>query len=124
MMYFRDAARWVAQLRNRIEQHENGTPQFRLNLWRQIFDTPSYKKFFVSPLEKDWSYTLPGTIDIVLDRASSKSYVAILPEDEKTKVREDVRTIVERGEDKVWTDEAQGVFEYPYKTYVVIAHKN
>jgi len=119
----RDAARWVAQLRDRIEQHENGTPQFRLNLWRETFETPSYNKFFAPPLEKFWSYTLPGTIDIVSDRAFSKSYIAILPDDEKKKVKEDVQAIVERGDDKVWTDEAQGVFEYPHKTYVVIANR-
>lgn len=42
----RESAGWVAQLRDRIERHEAGTPQFRLNLWRQAFHTPSYIKFF------------------------------------------------------------------------------
>lgn len=119
----RDKARWVAQLRDRIEQHEQGTPQFRLLLWRQTFDTPSYKKFFLPQIEKIWPYTLETTLEKTVDRASSKSYVVVLPEDAKAEVRKDVASIIEKGEDKVWIDEQKGSFEYPYKCYVVIAQK-
>jgi len=119
----REGARWVAQLRERIESHEKGTPQFRLNLWRQTFDTPAYKELFQAPEERVWSYILPGTLQVVMDRACSKSYIAVLPEDEKVKVKEDVKNIVLKGEDKVWMNENQGVFEYPYKTWVVVAKK-
>ncbi|KAF9265417.1 methyltransferase type 11 [Marasmius fiardii PR-910] len=68
----RDAAEWVAKLRNRIEQHEKGSPQFRLGLWREAFDTPSYRQHFDAPEEKTWRYNLPGTTDVVVDRACSK----------------------------------------------------
>lgn len=113
----------MAQLRDRIERHENGTPQFRLNLWRKTFETPSYQKAFQPPQEKTWSYSLPATLDIVVNRACSKSYIAILPEDEKANVKDDIKTIVEKGDDKVWLDESQSIFEYPYKCFVVIADK-
>ncbi|GLB34909.1 putative methyltransferase [Lyophyllum shimeji] len=119
----RDRARWVAELRNRIERHENNTPQFRLNLWRQAFETQSYKQTFQSPVEKVWPYDLPATVDIAVDRALSKSYIAILPEVEKAQIRKDVRNIVEEGEGKVWIDEDKGVFEYPYQVFVVVARK-
>jgi len=121
--WVREGARWVAQLRDRIERHENGTPQFRLNLWRKTFETPSYQKAFQPPQEKAWSYSLPATLDIVVNRACSKSYIAILPEDEKANVKDDIKTIVEKGDDKVWLDESQSIFEYPYKCFVVIADK-
>jgi hypothetical protein len=120
---FREGARWVAQLRERIERHEEGTPQFRLDLWRQTFDTLTYKELFQVPEEQVWSYILPGTLQIAIDRSCSKSYIAILPEDEKAKVQEDVKNIVMRGEDRVWMDESEGVFEYPYKTWVIVAKK-
>ena len=123
-MYYRGAAQWVAQLRVRIESHEKGTPQFRLGLWRQAFDTPSYKKFFQPPEESQWEYTLPGTLDIVTDRALSKSYITILSEEEKTSVKVDIKGIVERGDGMVWKDEKEGVFEYPYKTYVVLSKRS
>jgi hypothetical protein len=113
----------VAQIRDRIELHENGTPQFRLGLWRQAWDTPSYKTNFQPPKESEWSYKLPGTLDIVTNRAQSKSYITVLPEAEKASVAADIKDIVERGNDRVWVDESKGIFEYPYKTYVVISHK-
>jgi hypothetical protein len=119
----RDKAQWVAQLRDRIERHEGGTPQFRHNFWRELFEVQSYQKDFESPKEKVWSYALPTTAEIAVDRACSKSYIAVLSEGAKTSVKEDVKRIVDRGNDKVWVDEDQGVFEYPYKTFVVIANR-
>lgn len=119
----RDRAHWVAGLRNRIERHENDSPQFRLNLWRQAFETTSYKQCFQSPVERVWPYNLPATVDIAVERASSKSYIAVLPDAEKAEVRKDVRNIVEEGEGRVWIDEDKGVFEYPYQVFVVVAHK-
>ena len=116
----RDAAAWVASLRDRIEPHENGTPQYRLNLWRQMFDTPSYLKLFTSPPEERvWEYTLPGTRDIVIDRANSKSYIQLLPDAEREQVRVDIGAIVDKGEGLVWRNKEEGVFDYPYKTTVV-----
>ena len=118
-----DGAAWVAQLRDRIEQHEKGTPQFRLGLWRATFDTPSYKQFFEPHEETQWSYHLVGSEDIVVNRACSKSYVAVLPEDEKNKVVQDIKGILAKGDGLVWSDKEKGEFEYPYKTYVVVARK-
>ncbi|KAJ6630847.1 S-adenosyl-L-methionine-dependent methyltransferase [Mycena sp. CBHHK59/15] len=119
----RDSAKWVAQVRDRIERHENGSPQFRLGLWRQAFATAAYQESFEPPQEKTWSAPLPATHDIVVDRACSKSYIAILPDEEKAKVRVDLEVVVEKGEGKVWINESEGTFEYPYKTYLVIAQK-
>lgn len=119
----RDAARWVAQLRDQIEQHEAGTPQFRLGLWRKTFDTEAYKKLFESPVEKTWAYTLPSDVSLVVDRANSKSYIQTLPDDVRSKVLDGVKAIVKRGDDKVWINESQGTFEYPYQTFLVISQK-
>lgn len=119
----RDGAGWVAQMRERIELHENGTPQFRLMLWRATFDTPSYKEFFEPPTEEVWTYNLLGSEKIVVDRACSKSYVAVLDDEKKNRAVEDVKAIIKKGEGLVWADKEKGEFEYPYKTYVVIARK-
>ncbi|CAL1704518.1 unnamed protein product [Somion occarium] len=119
----RDAAPWVAQLRDRIEAHENGTPQFRLNLWRAVFSTSSYNKLFDAPDEKVFEYILPGTREIVVERASTKSYIAVLPPDEKEKVRKDVGEIVDRGDGLKWIEKEKGIFEYPYRTLVVVWRK-
>jgi len=119
----RDRARWVSEVRDVIQVHEQNTPQFRHMYWRQTFDTPSYQREFNPPEERTWSYKLRATKEIVVDRASSKSYIAVLPDDKKAQVQEEIRKIVDHGLDRVWIDEMQGIFEYPYKTWVVIAHK-
>ena len=83
-------------------------------LWKKVYETPSYLKFFKEPVEKTWSVVFPATADIAVNRACSKSYIAVLEEDEKSKVVNDVQKIVARGEDRVWIDEGAGIFEYPY----------
>ncbi|TEB36361.1 S-adenosyl-L-methionine-dependent methyltransferase [Coprinellus micaceus] len=115
----RDAERWAAQVRDLIEQHEHGTPQFRLELWRAYFKTPQYEDGFGAPNEKTWSYHLEADEDIVVDRASSKSYISVLPPDEKARVQAgDSGEIVQR---RVTTcsgvDKERGLFKYPYKTW-------
>lgn len=60
----------------------------------------------------------------MLNRAFSKSYITVLPDDEKAKVKSELTSVIERGEGKVWTDENQGIFEYPYKTFLVIAERS
>lgn len=120
---FRDTAGWVAQIRDRIEIHEGGTPQFRLGLWRQAFCTETYNNNFKPPEEKEWVYHLDTLEEICVNRALSKSYISILPPDEKERVSEDIKAIVARGDGRVWIDESQGVFEYPYKTLVVLSRK-
>jgi hypothetical protein len=91
--------------------------------WRQAFDTISYQRSFHPPDETIWTVVFPATTQIAVDRACSKSYIALLEEDDKAKVKQDVQEIVERGDDKNWIDESQGLFEYPYKTWLVTARK-
>jgi hypothetical protein len=91
-------------------------------LWRKTFDTGSYKGGFQPPQEKTWAYHLQGTKESAVDRASSKSYIAILPEDRKREIQDEIRRIIDHSE-KVWIDEPKGIFEYPYKTWVVLSHK-
>jgi len=118
----RDAATWVGHVRDIIEIHEQDTPQFRRMLWRQTFKTASYQKFFKPPEEKTWNYFLDATKESVVERALSKSYIAILPEDTRVEVKMTLDKTIDHG-DKVWVDESKGVFKYPYTTWVVISRK-
>ena len=119
----RDRAAWVAQLRDRIEQHESGTPQFRLGLWRAAFTVPTYKAKFHPQEENVWDYVLHGTRDIVVDRACSKSYIAVLSPEDRQKVISDIDAILQRKDGLKWIDEDKGIFEYPYQTFLVISKK-
>lgn len=119
----RDGAKWVAKLRDLIEAFEQGTPQFRHGYWKQTFDTPSYVKNFQPHEYKTWSYHIQGSKEGAVDRACSKSYIAVLPADKKVEVQDAIRKIVDEDTEKAWIDEANGIFEYPYKADVIIAHK-
>lgn len=111
---------WIAQLRSVIEKYEQGSPQYRLGLWRQAFQTPSYVKFFERPEEMVFRHSVTGSYAGAIDRAFSKSYVAIASEDDKTLIRKQLSDILERGDGKVWINKEEGTFEYPYETTVVI----
>ena len=47
----------------------------------------------------------------------------MLPADKKAEIQEAIRKVVDEDDEKVWIEKEQGIFEYPYKTDVVIAHK-
>jgi hypothetical protein len=119
----RDKAQWVGEIRDRIEIHEAGTPQFRLNLWRQVFDSKVYQKLFSPHEEQIWSYGLPVTAEVAVNRACSKSYISVLSAGERFAVKVDVAAIVAKGQEKIWIDESCGIFEYPYQTLAVIAKR-
>ncbi|KAF7304999.1 S-adenosyl-L-methionine-dependent methyltransferase [Mycena kentingensis (nom. inval.)] len=119
----RATAKWVAQVRDCIERFEAGSPQYRLGLWRAAFDTTTYKMNFEPPAENSWEHPLLATKDLVIDRAMSKSYTAILSDEQKTQLRKDLSDILDRGEERKWINEAEGTFEYPYKTDVVISRR-
>jgi len=91
-------------------------------LWRQFFDAPSYQKLFGTSEETTWKYVLPVTVEGVVARSLSKSYISALPEDERKIVANDVKNVLET-EQKIWINEEEGVFEYPYETTVVTVHR-
>lgn len=116
---------WVAHLRLLYKEHDLGSLQFRLGLWRTTFDSEVYSKLFEKPVEEMFEWVIPTTVDAVVERVQSKSNIVILEMEKKeeydnlvVKVREMLGT-----EEKKWIDKDKGVFEYPYKTVVVVAKK-
>ncbi|KAF5392395.1 hypothetical protein D9757_001544 [Collybiopsis confluens] len=118
-------ANWIAQLRDLYEKYEGGSPQFRLGLWRVTFDSPIYSTLFKSQVEQAFEWSIPTTVEAVLERVTSKSYIAILAQDKKEeygKLISEAQEMLGR-EEKKWIDKDAGVFEYPYKTTLIIAQK-
>ncbi|KAF3927807.1 hypothetical protein ABW20_dc0101565 [Dactylellina cionopaga] len=114
---------WVAHIRDIYEAHEKGTPQYRLGWWKAIFELPEFKDNF----NADYQYAevkrvLPTTLQGVVDRVVSKSYITALDETEGKKVEDGVRGVL-KNEKKVWVDEENGVFEYPYATDLYIIRR-
>jgi len=118
-----DAIGWIHQLREVVQAFELGTPQYRLGLWRQTFETESYLKNFEPPEEFVFKHTVTATTLGVIERACSKSYIAIRSDAEKAQLSKDLADIVKSGDDKVWINEREDTFEYPYINTVVIMRK-
>lgn len=106
-----------------MERDEKDTPRSRSGVWRQLFNTPSYTKFFSPAEEETFQYTIPGTLEGIVNRGLSSSRVAILTDAEKEIFVKDVEAIVQRGEGKVWIDEEKGTFQYPQRTDIVISKR-
>ncbi|KAG2151309.1 hypothetical protein DEU56DRAFT_752242 [Suillus clintonianus] len=120
----REAAGWVAQLYDRRKVHQKSTPQFHFNLLRRAFsNTPEYTSVFHSHEENKWAYRALATDQIVTERALSWSYISVLPPDEKAKVVEDIKVILERGDGKVWINKEEGTYQYPHTSLVVVSRK-
>ncbi|KAF3917568.1 hypothetical protein AA313_de0203139 [Arthrobotrys entomopaga] len=114
---------WVPKIRDAYEAYEVGTPQYRRMWWKKIFELPEFEEYF----DKEYQFeevkrVLPTTVDGVVDRVLSKSYITALSPGDKETVERKVREVVE-GEKKVWIDEAEGVFEYPYATDLYIIRR-
>jgi hypothetical protein len=120
----RTSAPWLAACRDVYEAYESGTPQFRLGLWRNTFTQPSYLALYRPQEEYEFTQILPTTAEGVENRFLSKSYIAVLGEEEKSKVKGKVRGILE-GErnDLRWIDREKGVFEFPYRTTLIVMRR-
>jgi len=121
----RKKAAWVDQTEELVTTYrpEGVEMTRRSERWRTLFETQGYKSTFASPEETLFPYTLPTTLDAVVDRAMSVSCMAILSADDKVKASEELRVIVERGEGKVWINEQEGLFEFPHFTTVFILRR-
>jgi len=113
---------WVAEIRNLYEPYDIGTPQFRLGLWRKMYEVPSFK-LFKEHKEQEVTWVLPTNVPRVVERTFTKSYIAVLPDEEKAKLRVKVTEAAEKGDGRVWIDEKEGTFEYPHKNLVAIIRK-
>jgi len=117
----RDAAEWVRQVRERMEHGDSGYLKWGTGAWRQIFETPSYTKYFLQPEEQIFRYGIPGTMEAVVSRALTSSRVSTLTDTEKATFVKDAEAIIQRGEGKVWIEEDKGIFVFPQRIYIVIS---
>ncbi|KAG8996041.1 hypothetical protein FRB94_008591 [Tulasnella sp. JGI-2019a] len=115
---------WVGQLRSLYEPYDEGSPQYRKGTWRKMFDAHAFKELYKQPQdEHEITWISPVTKDGAVNRTFTVSYVAILHEDEKVKLRQQITAVVERGEGRKWIDQDKGIFEYPHKNLVVVLRK-
>ncbi|GAA6059016.1 hypothetical protein JCM10212_001241 [Sporobolomyces blumeae] len=114
---------WVAQLRDLYEAYEGDTPQARHGYFKSTFKTDYYLSAY-GPLDVlTYRRKIPTTTEGVVDRVLSKSYITALPQEKQEELAKGFRDVVKRGDGKVWIDEKEGTFEYPYKTELYLFRK-
>ncbi|KAI8818324.1 S-adenosyl-L-methionine-dependent methyltransferase [Fimicolochytrium jonesii] len=111
------------QLRELYEQYEMGTPQYRLGLWRKVFEDTSVKALFTEKREVSFERIVQYTEEESWLRILSKSYISCLDEGTQTELERRVREIL-RGPDVVWRevrerDGVRRVHDFPYQTDLV-----
>jgi len=94
---------WVEKLTRLIDVHEGDTPRHRSGQWKEAFR--SAREF--SPLQlEQFRHVHAGTVDTVVDRVLSISFIAALPEAESERVAGQVRELL-AGRERV---------DFPYRT--------
>lgn len=109
-----------------LQEHEAGSPQYRLRLWEAAFKTPSYTALFAPPEHTLFKTVLPCSRALALDRAFSKSYVARLPADAQAALRLELEAVLDKGEGMrpiAGPGREPAWFEYPYETEVVVMRR-
>ncbi|KAL6060003.1 SAM-dependent methyltransferase [Balamuthia mandrillaris] len=120
----RSASPWVAKLRDLYESYEVGTPQYRLGLWRKVFEEEESKeevqKMFALPLShKQFSQVMRCDKQKIWGRILSKSYIASLDSQQKEELRQKVMQLLEENIPE-FAKESSATEEvsYPYLTDV------
>jgi hypothetical protein len=78
---------------------------------------------FDPPQQYDYQVVHPTTEQGVIDRVWSKSYITAQSKSEQEKIASSIREILNKGEDRRWIDEKNGVFEYPYETNLFLMRR-
>lgn len=120
----REAAPWVAQIRDVYERFEDNAPQYRHMAWKAMYNTPSFAHFFIADEPRHYDRNLPTNIQGVLDRVLSKSYISLLTHDQQEKLKNEITDYLGKTPDqqlgRKWVDQHLGVWEYPYRTDLYI----
>lgn len=107
---------WVGRLSRIINAHEGATPRFKSLEWKRAFESTS----LFTPLEKrTFPHLQKGGIEMVVDRATSVSFIAALPTPARKKMAEQVRALL------ATHPQTQGrtEFEIPYNTEVYVCSR-
>jgi len=86
-------------------------------LWHAMYDTPAFQEHFRALTPVHMKRSLPTTLQGVLDRMLSKSYISVLDAATQVQLVRQVQAVFEGGLcGREMLDEAQGVWAYPYQT--------
>jgi SAM-dependent methyltransferase len=83
---------WIAKLDAIVDQYEGDSPRFYTGAWRKVFPHTGFGALH----ETRFSIGHSGSPEhVILDRVRSTSFIAALPEDERARIDERVRALID-----------------------------
>jgi ubiquinone/menaquinone biosynthesis C-methylase UbiE len=88
---------WFENINKYVECFKpDGTPRYKKMEWKNVFDN---QKFFSSSQDKQFTHKDRVTRDLFMNRILSISFIAALPAEQKTKLIDQVRNVLENNEE-------------------------
>lgn len=107
---------WVSQLTNIIDPYEGGAPRYKKMKWKEAFNNTT---LFSALQLRHFSYVQVGTIETIVDRIGSISFISALPDDQKKDILNRVSHLVETH----LMTQNQSQIKLPYRTDVYWCEK-
>ncbi len=106
-----ESTRWVEQLTKIINQYEGETPRYKSGGWKQAFNDSRLFSIFQ---HKQFIFVQKGTVETILDRVASISFISVLPEPSRLKALKDVTDLLNAHP----MTSGQTILELPHRTDV------
>jgi SAM-dependent methyltransferase len=110
-----DSLEWVARMQELVGRHRGDTPQRSTSRWREQLSATG---LFTPLAERKFANVVHGSLDILLARTASISFIATLRQSERIKVLDGVRAVV-AGHPEAWS---HGELAMAYVTQVAWCH--
>lgn len=107
---------WMAKLTAIVDVYAGNTPRYRDGKWREAFEQST---LFTPLQEAHFQHAQRGSVETVLDRVASISFIAALPDSKRNDVLAKVRELLSRD---VLTQGADEI-EFPYVTHALWCKK-
>ncbi|KAK9820666.1 hypothetical protein WJX74_002948 [Apatococcus lobatus] len=105
---------WVHSLRTLYEQHEQGTPQFRLGLWKHVWEGQEAQEWFQPLQQRSYDWTFGLTKGQAWQRVLSKSYISCLDAPTQAQLQQQCQAVLQDVPTR-----PDGTMEYPHTTTLV-----
>ncbi|HWF33915.1 MAG TPA: class I SAM-dependent methyltransferase [Solirubrobacteraceae bacterium] len=106
---------WVAQMQELIGAHRGDTPQRSTSRWREQLEATG---LFTALADRQFANVVHGSLDDLLARNASISFIATLPESQRAEVLDGVRRVVADHPEAY----VEGKLAMPYVTQVAWCH--
>ena len=111
-----DSKHWVAELGHLMDEFEGSTPRYKSMQWKHSFENSA----LFTPLQHhELPHLQSGTVETMVDRVSSVSYIAAMADHEREKILNRVRKHFQTHPDT----RGQEVISMPYVTHIYWCEK-